>query len=136
MPIDYSIDHGRRLVLARGIGILTDEDVFRYQGEVWSRADVSGYDELMDMSKVKQVALPSVKRVRKLAQLSAGMDAGPAGSKFAIVAPSDLAFGLGRMYEMYREMEARSNKEAGVFRSLGEALAFLGVEGAVPLPPV
>lgn len=135
MPIEYSIDHERRLVLARGIGTLTDQDVFGYQSEVWSRSEVAGFDELMDMTAVTKIALPSMDRVRSLAQLSAGMDSPSPRSKFAIVAPSDLAFGLGRMYEMYREMEAKSNKEIGVFRTLEEALRFLGVEGEPALPP-
>jgi hypothetical protein len=135
MPIEYSIDHARRLVLARGIGTLTDEDVFGYQKEVWSRGDMAGFDELMDMTVVTKIALPSMDRVRSLAHLSAGMDSPAPRSKFAIVAPSDLAFGLGRMYEMYREMETGSNKEVGVFRTLEEALVFLGVQGEPTLPP-
>jgi hypothetical protein len=50
VPIDYLINHERRVVLARCRGVLTDEDVFGYQHEVWSRPEVAGYDELVDMS--------------------------------------------------------------------------------------
>ena len=107
IPIEYRIDHERRLVLASGCGTLTDQDVFGYQREVWSRPDVVGYKELIDMSEVDHIALPSANRVRDLAQLSAGMDQGSAGSKSAIVAPSDIAFGLGRMYQTYRELQVR-----------------------------
>ncbi len=131
MPIKYWIDHARRLVWAVGHGTLTDQDVFGYQGEVWARPDVAGYSELIDMSAVGAIALPSAARVRDLAGLSAGMDGRGHASKFAIVAPSDLAFGLGRMYATYRGLEAGSKKQVGVFRSLGEAWAFLGV-AAVP----
>ena len=126
MPIDYLIDHDRRLVLAKGRGTLTHEDVFGYQREVWSRAEVNGYNELVDMSQVVQIALQSVERVRELAKLSAGMDAHSSASKFAIVAPTAEAFGLGRMYETYRGLDERSTKEVRVFRSLEEALEFLG----------
>jgi hypothetical protein len=38
MPITYQIDHSRRLVDTHGHGLLTDEDVFQYQQEVWRRA--------------------------------------------------------------------------------------------------
>ena len=31
MPIDYQIDHTRRLVVAKGRGVFGDEDVFSYQ---------------------------------------------------------------------------------------------------------
>ena len=132
MPIEFSIDHEKRLVRAKGSGTLSDEDVFSYQRDVWSRPEVAGYHELMDMSEVRQIALPSMDRVRDLAKLSASMDAEKAASKFAIVAPFDLAFGLGRMYEMYRDLQAQSTKQVGVFRTLQEALEFLGVEDGPP----
>ena len=128
MPIEFSIDHEQRLVRAKGRDTLTDEDVFSYQREVWSLHEVAGYNELMDMSEVQQIALPSIDRVRDLAKLSASMDTAKSDSKFAIVAPADLAFGLGRMYEMYRDLQARSTKQVGVFRTLKESLEFLGLE--------
>jgi hypothetical protein len=127
MPIEYTIDSARRLVLARGHGTLTHQDVFGYQREVWSRSEVAGYDELMDMSAVEHIALPSTDQVRQLAHLSASMDTPGSASRFAIVAPQHLAFGLGRMYEAYRSLEERSTKEVSVFRSMEEALAFLGL---------
>ena len=74
MPIEYKIDHARRLVVTAGYGIFTDSDVFGYQREVWSRPDTVGYNELVDMTAVKQIALPSVGRIRQLAALGAKMD--------------------------------------------------------------
>lgn len=130
--IEYRIDHDRRLVLAEGHGTLTDEDVFAYQREVWSRPDVAGYDELMDMTHVTEIALPSMERARELAKLSARMDAPHTASKFAIVARSELAFGLGRLYESYRELEQKSTKEVAVFRSMPEALNWLGIHETMP----
>jgi hypothetical protein len=128
-PVDHHIDHDRRVVLAKGRGTLTDQEVFAYQREVWSRPEVAGYDELMDMSEVEHIALPSVDRVRELASLAAAMDPRWPESKFAIVAPNDLAFGLGRMFETYRGLDDRSTKQARVFRTLAEAWAFLGLGG-------
>jgi hypothetical protein len=55
------------------------------------------------------------------------MDARLSASRFAIVAPTDLAFGLGRMYGSYRSLDDRSTKLVGVFRSRDDALRFLGV---------
>jgi hypothetical protein len=130
VPITYKIDHERKTVFARGLGVLTDEDVFGYQREVWSREDTRGYNELMDMRDVEQIALPSMDRVRDLANLSAEMDPGENVSKFAIVAGSDLAFGLGRMYEAYRGMNPKSSKEVKVFRSPEDALRWLEEESA------
>ena len=129
MPIRYTIDDGRRLVVARGEGVFTEQEVFDYQNEVWSRPEVAGYDELIDMTAVTEIRMPSPTRgrLKQLAWLSARMDHAGATSKSAIVAPGNLAFGLGRMYEAYRNMERDGNKRVEVFRSEEGALKFLGI---------
>jgi hypothetical protein len=127
MPIEFTIDHARRLVTATARGMLTGQDVFGYQRDVWSRTDVQGYNELLDMREVEHIDLPSVDNMRALAQLSASMDTPSTSSKFAIVATSDEAFGLSRMYETYRHLEDKSTKQVAVFRTLTEAYAYLGV---------
>jgi hypothetical protein len=132
MPLDYRIDHDRQVVFATGRGTLTDQDVFGYQLEVWSRPDVAGYDELVDMTDVEKVALPSGARLQQLAELSASMDEPAARSRLAIVAPEDFAYGLGRMYEAHRGLSAGSTKQVAVFRSWGAALAWLGLPGPLP----
>ena len=131
MPIEYSIDHARRLVVARGQGVFTDSDVFGYQLDVGSRPDVAGYDELIDMTAVEHIALPSIGRIRQLAELGVKMDSGSSPTKFAIVAPDNIAFGLGHIYKAYRSLDKRSMKKVGVFRSLAEAYTFLGIEEAL-----
>ena len=131
MPIEYQIVHERRLVMAQGRGTLTGLDVFGYQRNVWSLPEVAGYDELMDMTQVEDIALPSTQRVRELARLSAEMDARSTTSRFAIVAPSEFAFGLGRLYEIFRSLDDRSTKQVEVFRSLDEALEFLDINGTL-----
>ena len=126
MPIEFDIDHERRLVTARGRGTVTHEDVYAYQVRVWGKADVVGYDELVDMSGVEEISIPSMDSIPRLADLAARMDPPDMSSKLAIVAKDDFAFALGRMYETYRGLDPRSTKEARVFRSLPEALAYLG----------
>jgi hypothetical protein len=122
MPIEYRIDHENRIVIARGLGVLTDADVFGYQHEVWSRPDVEGFNELIDMDAVERIDLPSTDRVAALAMKSAHMDSRFYPSKFAIVASQDVSFALGRMYQAYREMDPRSTKLVEVFRSMDQAL--------------
>lgn len=125
MPIDIKIDHELRLVTARGRGTFTHADVIDYQTGVWARPEVAGYDELIDMSEVEEIALPSMDAVPRLADLSARMDPPSGSSKLAIVAPDDFAFALGRRYETYRGLDPRSTKQVRVFRSMPEALAYL-----------
>ena len=126
MAIEYRIDHERKLVWAKGRGTLTGDDVFGYQRDVWSSPEVQGYDEVMDMGDVERIDLASVRKVKDLASLSADMDSPATPSRFAIVAPRNEAFGLARMYETYRRLESKSTKQVGVFRSLEEAMKFLG----------
>lgn len=128
MPIDYRIYADKRLVVCRGTGVVTDPEIFGYQREVWTRPEVAGFDELADMTGAESFAVPHPDRVRELAALAASMDT-PKPSRMAIVAPQDIAFGLGRMFETNREMDDRSTKTVAVFRTLEEALAFLGIEG-------
>jgi hypothetical protein len=130
MPIEYCIDHDQRIVFAATIGTMTDADVFGYQRNVWGDPQVAGYNELMDMTQVTDFAIASGGRVRELATMSAAMDPSVGRSKFAIVAPGDVAYGLARMYEVYRESNARSRKEVSVFRTMAEALKWLGVTAA------
>lgn len=132
MPIIYKIDHTRRLVVTAGYGIFSDSDVFGYQQDVWSRPDVIGYNELVDMTAVKHIALPSVGRIRQLAELGAQMDAPALKSKFAIIAPDDIAFGLGRMFANQRSLDGRSTKEVEVFRTAAEAFVYLGLQNDPP----
>ena len=128
MPIEYKVDHAHKLVRARGFDVLTDADVFGYQQSAWSSPEVAGYDEIVDMTDVSRIALPSVERMRDLARLSKGMEARGAGSRLAIIAPGDVAYMLGRLYKGMRALTG-GRKQVGVFRTEREALAFLGHPG-------
>jgi hypothetical protein len=107
---------------------MTDQDVFAYQKEVWSRSEVTGFDELVDMTAVTAIEFVSGERIQILAAFSAMMDAPGSASRLAIVAPYDYHFGLGRMYQAYRDAQPRSTKQIGVFRSREEALVWLGIK--------
>ena len=126
MPIKFDCDHEKRLVLAKAYGILTEEEVFDYQREVWSREEIIGYDEVIDMSEVEKIESARSNRIKDLAALAASMDSRSTRTKLAIVATDDYAFGLGRMYEAHRTMNDRSTKEVAVFRTIEEALAWIG----------
>ena len=131
MPIHYEIDPVRRLVIARGHGRLTDQDVFGYQREVWSRPDVGGYDEIVDMRDVEHIEMPTSERLKDLASLAASMDLPGTSSKFAIVATDTIAAELARFFRAYRQLDPRSTKEISIFKSMAEASDWLGVERVV-----
>lgn len=124
MPFDHSIELERRRVTAVVTGRVAKEDFFTYQRAVWSRPEVAGFDELVDMTGAEQIEDATADAMRELAALSAEMDSDHP-RRLAIVAPADLFFGLGRMYETYREIEGPTARETAVFRTRAEAEAWL-----------
>ena len=127
MPIEYRINHAKRIVITRCRGVMMENEFFDYQREVWSRPEVAGFDELVDMNDVDRIVAPSEQAVRDLANLSASMDAPDTTSKFAIVAGDRLAVGLGQMYGARRDFNAKSSKDVRVFVVRAQALEWLGV---------
>jgi hypothetical protein len=125
MPITYTVDHERRLVRVKGEGVFSDDDVFGYQREIMARTDVLGYDELVDMTDVIHIDLPSFQRVKDLASLSAEMDPRHPPGRFAIIAPGDVAYMLGRLFKGVRALLPGATRELGVFRTEEQAEAWL-----------
>jgi hypothetical protein len=125
MPIEHRIDRERRVVFAAGHGVFSDQDVFEYQRGVWSDPSLVGYDEVVDMSDVTEVSMPSAMRARDLAVVAARMDSPGTASRLAIVAPADFAYGLARMYASYRALQQEGTKTVRVFRAMDEAIAWL-----------
>lgn len=128
VPLNYRIDVGRRLIVAWAEGPITARCLFDYQTTVWSRPEVAGFLELLDMTQAGTVVAPTPAEMRELANLAARMSATVPTGRTAVVAPQQLVFGLGRMYEAYRGLQAGEAKEFAVFRTLGEASTFLGVD--------
>ena len=127
MPISCRINHLRRVVLAAGHGTLTEQDVFTYQKTVWSRKDIAGYDELMDMTEVEKIVPPPTARIRQLAEVASKMESSNSTSKFAILAPSDVAYGYGRMFKAFRAYQDGGARNVEVFRTQQEVMVFLGL---------
>jgi hypothetical protein len=132
MPIAYKIYHDQQLVVTQCRGHLTGEEMFEYQQGAWSRPEISGYNELVDLSEVVELVAPRVNKARELADLSASMDDPGKASRFAIVAVTELQFAMGRMYTAWRNSDHRTSKQAQVFRSRPEALDWLGLKGMPP----
>lgn len=128
MPLSYKIDLQNRIVVATAFGILTIDDIFRYQKDVWPRKEVRGFNEIVDMRNVEQVSPPSTEHLREFSEFAASMDESVGQSKLAIVAKGDLDFGLARMFQALRELNPKSKKLVQVFRSLDDALKYLDIE--------
>jgi hypothetical protein len=125
MSIEYNIDGNLHMVIVRPRGVLSLADMVQYQREVWTRTDLAGYNELVDMNEVTSIAGGTTNDVVHLASLSIPMDAVIGPSRLAIIAAKDYHYGMGRMYKAYREDHPGSTKEVGVFRTREEAMRWL-----------
>jgi len=125
MPIEYHIDHGRRLVIASASGKLTAEDFFNYKRNAWALPDVRGFNELVDASKVEEILSLSFGKISELAKLSANMDDNTISTKLAIVASDTFLYGMGRLYEAFRNVNPKSTKKVSVFRTMQEAIDWI-----------
>jgi len=86
------------------------------------------------LTDVERIPEASSDQLLELADLAVEMDSSAGSSKFAIIAPHDLAFGLAGMFATFRGADTRSKKEVAVFRSRAEAFAFLGVPDNATAP--
>lgn len=125
MPLTYEIDRSRRIVFTQAIGILTAQDIFAYQKEVWSDPELRSYDECVDMSAVTSIEGATEMNMRALAELSVQADNSAMPTKFAIIAAKDLHYGLARMYETYRSMQQKNARYISIFRTREDALRWL-----------
>jgi hypothetical protein len=132
MPLTYDIDHSQRTVFARATGVLTPQDLFAYQEQVWLRPEVRGYHECIDMSGVTEIVDATDRNMKALAQLAVQADDPAQPTRLAIIARQDLHFGLGRMYESYRSMQPKHTRQVSVFRSKEDALRWLTQEETAP----
>ena len=132
MPITYEIDRSQRIVFTKAVGILTPQDVFAYQREVWSTPELRHYDECIDMSDVTSVEGATEMNMKALAALSVQTDDPAQPSKLVIIASEKLHFGLARMYETYRSLERKHSRQVAIFRTREEALRWLTRESTAP----
>ena len=78
-----------------------------------------------DVADLLKIEFISSDRVIQLANVSADMHATQSLPKLAMIATTDLHFGLGRMYQSYREMTPNGTKVVGIFRTREAAMEWL-----------
>ena len=130
MPIAYDVVESKRLVYVRASGALTLADnLDTFEALLADPRFEAGFSQLADFRDVTEAHLGE-SEVREIVAAEAEVLDLLRGARFALVAPQDFAFGLGRMWEMLAE---RMPFEGRVFRTLDEAVAWLGLsEGDLP----
>ena len=129
MPMRYEIDPQLRLVRSTAWGVFTGDDVRRHQASLASDpAFDDTYRQIADCRGVTDARIDA-ESIREAARARLF----DPGARRALVASDDLRYGLGRMFQQVGEFDEEHGQ---VFRTLAEALAFLGLTAAeARLPP-
>jgi len=123
VPAFYFIDKEHRVVMSSGSGVLTRDDMIGHQNRLLKDPDFDpSFSQLIDFTHVAQVDV-TPEDILFLAERHVFSR----NSHRAILAESDLTYGLSRMFEMIRD--AKGETGVRVFRDRDEALAWaLGSE--------
>lgn len=123
MPMRYEIDPGVRLVRSIAWGVLTGEEIRDHQQALAADPAFNPtYQQLGDFRFVTEARVDTAS-IREVARVRLFVP----GSRRALVARSDLVYGLARMYQ---ELGGFDEEFGQVFRELEAALAFLGIAQA------
>jgi hypothetical protein len=120
MPGAYIIDLPRQLVLSRGWGIISGDDLVAHASSLAADPRFeSTFSQIIDFTGVDDVSVNTT-TIHQLARLSPF----GRGARRVFVAESDLIYGMARMFQMLREPVA---DEVHIVRAMGPALEWLGL---------
>lgn len=132
MPAEHRIDDKARLIVTTWTGVAADKELIdallKYQEEIRGRQAYRSYNEILDLSRTQKFEL-SADALRRLAMIAARTDIPGAGTRLAIIVKAPLAYGLGRMYEIYRSLLPDTSKEVRVFRDHDKAMKWIEADG-------
>lgn len=125
MSIRYCVDQGRHLLLTVMEGAVTMEDLFAYVDAVISEFKCIDFCELITIGE-STTSLTSNEISELASRTNALFGLQPANYiRTAIVAPSNLGFGLSRVFQSHQN---RSSEEFAVFKELKQATDWLELE--------
>ena len=122
MPISIHFDPEQNVLFGKAAGVITSKDISAYYSKIEGLDFKPGYSILADCTE----ASPDLtyNDVARMAEKRSGLALETGLSKIAVVAKSDIVFGLARMYQ---GMLGGEHFEVNVFRNRWEALLWLGV---------
>lgn len=124
MSFEYDIDKKQNIVFVRFTSYLDDELLLAAFNRVYSDpAYVPVMNQCINYSDVSDLLLTRF-GVEELATLCESFDCLNTNWKTIIIAPDDLVFGYGRMYQMLVDT---SNEDVEVVRTVGAAIQLMGL---------
>lgn len=122
MGVSHRWDGERGILLIEMIGVPTDAELLALaEGVAGNPEYPTPRRELVDLRGVETTEVSST-TLRRVTEVFQAADRNPAQSRIAIVAETNLAYGLSRVYQALR---SRSPLRLEVFRDYEEALAWL-----------
>lgn len=127
MPTDYTIHPEQRLVRSSARNVLTEAESAEHYERMSADPDFQPeFSQLCDLTEVTTLEA-STPFLQQLARTSVFAP----GTRRAFVASARFHFGLARMLQAFCEFEGT---EVGVFHTVAEAEAWLGVTSPHPTP--
>jgi len=124
MPVEQRWDEKLRTFFVAVSGPVSDQEFVDFVMGLAKRDDIpTARKELVDLSELERTDVEA-DSLREAAVRFRGLDQTVFESRVAVVAPSDIGFGLARMYQSFR---GDSTVEFEVFRARAAALEWLGL---------
>lgn len=132
MPVQHKIDDDAKLITTVWSGDAVDSELLdalsKYQQNIKSLPQYASYNEIVDFSGASNFLLSS-EGIKKLAHMASIKDPQGVKTKLAIVVNKPIAFGLARMYEIYRSLLPSGSKEVRVFKNYQDCLQWIESKG-------
>jgi len=128
MPATHHIDNETQLIITTWEGEARDIDfigaIKKYHKDFQNHPDCKSYNEVVDLSKITSIKL-TTEGLKTTAQIASTTDQKEINRKLALIVSSNLAYGLARMYEVYRSYAKRADKEIRVFKNEKDAFEWV-----------
>jgi len=121
MPITVDTNLGRNLTIFKATGMLEFEEVILVLRDFYS--DEPTANVLVDLSKLPTVQV-SAKEIQALAVFQPRFEGKRVPGKTAILAPSELMFGLAKMFEAQSGIQ-NAPHSVRVFKSIASAISWI-----------
>jgi len=124
MPIEYEIIESQRLIIAKGSGVITGEEILDHLETLANDYRyISPMKKLVDYRLVDNIAV-STDEQWQIADRKKDLNPKFDGEKCAFISPKDINFGQSRVHQALVE---GYNLSTEVFRSVKDALSWLDV---------
>jgi len=128
MPAHHTIDNRNKLIVTTWDGDVVDIDLIealtKYQQDIQCHPHYLGYNEIVDFSEVRKIKV-TTEGIKNIGRRASTTDQNGIDRRLAFIVSSDLAFGLARMYEVYRSLTRKTNKRVRTFKNKRDAYAWV-----------